>query len=241
MKITAIKTDLFHAREDLPAFIVRHLSALPDRTVLAVASKLLCLWKGKIIPYVSAQQKDDYIRRESEWALKTPQAWLTVKDGMVMTNAGIDASNADGQLLLLPPDCYALAAQLRHTLCQKWNIQNLGVVITDSMILPFRSGVIAAAVAYAGFNGVSDLRGTPDLFGRKLEVTLVNRADSLATAAALCMGEGNDQKPLAVVEQAPVEFVDEVPPNEIQYPREDDLYAPLFKAVGYQTRSKKND
>jgi len=69
------------------------------------------------------------------------------------------------------------------------------------MILPLRAGVTAAAVAYAGFKGVKDLRGTPDIFGKKLEVTLVNAADSLAAAAALCMGEGKEQSPLCVIEK----------------------------------------
>jgi len=241
MKITAVTTDLFAPRADLPAFIVRHIPAVKENTVLAVASKLCCLWKGEIVPFASQAQQEELIKRESEWALKTPLCWLTVKDGMVMTNAGIDASNADGKLLLLPPDLYGLAAELRRTLCAVWGVKNLGVVITDSMILPLRAGVIAGAVAYGGFKGVRDERGKADLFGRRLEVTLVNVADSLATAAALCMGEGSERRPLALLENAPVEFVDEVPPNEIKYPVENDLYTPLFKAVAYYKKGEKND
>ncbi len=241
MNITAITTDVFAPRADLVAFIVRHIPAVPEGTVLAVASKLLCLWKGERVPFVSPAQKEELIKRESQWALQTPLCWLTIKDGMVMTNAGIDESNADKHLLLLPSHLYALAQELRQTLQQKWGVKKLGIVITDSMILPLRAGVIAAAVAYAGFRGVRDLRGQTDLFGRRLEVTLVNVADSLATAAALCMGEGGERRPLAVIKQAPVDFVDEVPPNEIKYPVENDLYTPLLKAVGYHKKGEKND
>ena len=115
-------------------------------------------------------------------------------------------------------------------------MKNLGIVVTDSMILPLRAGVIAGAVAYGGFKGVRDLRGQPDLFGKKLQVTLINVADTLASAAALEMGEGAECRPLARIEQAPVEFVDTVPENEIKYPVKDDLYAPLFQAVGYKTK-----
>lgn len=241
MQLTAIHTHLFYEREDLPAFIARHIPCVQEGTVLAVASKLMALWKGAIVPYQNAAQKEDLIKRESDWALQTQLAWLTVKDGMVMTNAGIDESNANGNLLLFPPHMYALAKQLRAQLQVAWGVEKLGIVITDSMILPLRAGVIAGAVAYAGFKGVRDERGQKDLFGRKLEVTLVDVADSLATAAALCMGEGNERRPLALIGEPPVEFVDEVPEKEIKYDVADDLYTPLFKAVGYVDKGEKND
>lgn len=240
MKITAIKTAIFSTGEDLPGFILRHVPAVSEGTVLAVASKLLALWRGKAVAYKDLSQKEDLIKRESSWALKTPLAWLTVKNGMVMTNAGIDESNADGKLLLLP-DCYAAAEELRQRVKQVWGVKNLGIVVTDSMILPLRAGVIAGAVAYSGFKGVRDLRGQKDLFGRPLQVTLVNVADSLATAAAYCMGEGAEGCPLAVVDESGVTFVDEVDPNEIKYSIEDDLYTPLFHAAGYITKGEQHD
>ncbi|MGN1058137.1 MAG: coenzyme F420-0:L-glutamate ligase [Candidatus Avelusimicrobium sp.] len=241
MKLTAVRTDIFKPREDLPAFIVRHLPSVPDQRILAVASKLFALWKGEILPYENPAQKEALIRRESSAALQTPLAWLTIKDGMVMTNAGIDESNADGKLLLLPENGYAAAEELRQKLCAVWRIKKLGVLVTDSMILPLRAGVTAAAVAYAGFKGVKDLRGTPDIFGKKLEVTLVNAADSLASAAALCMGEGNEQSPLCVIKNAPVEFADIVNAAEIKYPMENDLYTPLFQAAGLMKKGDCND
>lgn len=238
MKLTAVTTDLFLPQADLPAFILRHIPHAQEGTVLAVASKLLAYWKGKRMPYCGQDQFETFIQQESEWALKTPLAWMTIKDGMVMTNAGIDASNADGNLLFLPPDLYTLAAQLRIQLQQAWQVKRVGVVITDSHILPLRAGVIATAVAYAGFKGVRDMRGKKDLFGRALEVTQINVADSLATAAALCMGEGAERQPLCVIEEAPVEFVDEVPAKEIKYSVENDLYTPLFRAAGYRKKGE---
>lgn len=241
MKLTAVHTDIFKAREHLPAFILRRIPQVPEKSVLAVASKLFALWKGEILPYESVSQKEALIRRESSAALKTPLAWLTIKDGMIMTNAGIDESNADGKLLLLPQDCYAAAEELRRALGAAWGVKDLGVLVTDSMILPLRAGVTAAAVAYAGFKGVKDLRGTPDIFGKKLEVTLVNAADSLAAAAALCMGEGKEQSPLCVIENAPVEFRPGADPDEIKYPVENDLYTPLFQAAGLIKKGDCND
>ena len=230
MKLTAVRTRVFTENENLPAFITHFIKSVPENAVLAVSSKLVALWKGNTLPYTDAAQKEELIKQHSRAALKTPLAWITVKDGMIMTNAGVDESNADGKWVLLP-DCYAGAHELLTALKKAWQVQNLGVVVTDSMILPLRAGVIAAAVGYAGFKGVQDLRGRADIFGKPLKTTLVNVADSLATAAALLMGEANEQQPLCLIEEAPVLFVEKTDREEMQYPQEDDLYAPLLKAV----------
>lgn len=231
MKATPIRTSIFKEGEDLPQFIVAHIPSVKENTVVAVSSKLTGLWKKCTVPYKSAAQKEELIMQESQAALKTRLAWLTVKNGMIMTNAGIDESNANRKLILLPRDCYAAAEELRTALKTLWNVQNLGIIITDSMILPLRSGVIGAAVGYAGFKGVKDLRGHKDLCGRKLKTTLVNLADTLASTATLLMGEADEQSPLCVLEEVPVEFVEKTDPAELKYPPEDDLYAPLLKAV----------
>lgn len=230
MKATAIHTQIFEEKSDLVAFIVRFVPSVPENTILAVSSKVMALWKGCTVPYKEQAQKEDLIKKHSQAVLKTSLAWLTIKDGMIMTNAGIDESNADGKLVLLP-DCYACAQELRMALQKTWKVQHLGVVVTDSMILPLRAGVIAAAVGYAGFKGVKDLRGRPDIFGKKLQTTLVDVADSLATTAALMMGEADEQCPLCVIENAPVVFTEEINRDEIKYPVQNDLYTPLLKAA----------
>ena len=231
MKLTPIHTPVFNERADLPAFIVKHLPQVAEKSIIAVASKLVCLWKGLSVPYQNLAQKEQLILQESTRALKTSLAWLTIKNGMVMTNAGIDESNANGKLLLLPRDCYQAAAELRAQLKACWSVSNLGIIITDSMILPLRAGVIGAAVGYAGFKGVQDLRGRKDIFNKPLKTTLVDKADCLAGAATLLMGEAAEQTPLCVMENAPVEFCDKTNAEELKYPPQDDLYGPLFKAV----------
>ncbi|MBP5403911.1 MAG: coenzyme F420-0:L-glutamate ligase [Elusimicrobiaceae bacterium] len=237
MNVTPVHTELFKEGADLPAFILRFAPNVEENTVLAVSSKVVALWKNNTVPYESWVQKERLIKQHSQAALKTPLAWLTIKDGMIMTNAGIDESNAKGKLILLP-DCYAAADELRTKLKQKWHVQNLGIVITDSMILPLRAGVVAAAVGYAGFKGVTDLRGKPDLFGRPLQTTLVDVADSLATSAALVMGEADERCPLCMIENAPVYFTEKTDRNEIKYPVQNDLYTPLLQATKLITKEK---
>lgn len=239
MKLTAYRTALFKEKGDLISFIFRYVPELKDSDVLVISSKLISLYKGLCFTYQSQKQKEDLIVKESQAALKTKLAWLTIKEGMVMTNAGIDESNADGKLLLLPKDLFAAAEEIRTKLLQVYKIKKLGIIITDSMILPLRSGVIGAACGYAGFQGVRDERGKKDLFGKPLKVTQINLADALAASAAVLMGERAERKPLCRIEGAPVKFVAKTNKKEIIYPVEKDLYAPLFKAVGLIKRRKK--
>ncbi|MDR1683930.1 MAG: coenzyme F420-0:L-glutamate ligase [Elusimicrobiota bacterium] len=226
MIITPVKTEVFKAKQNLPVFIFKHLPRVSDGSIIAVSSKVAALWENRIF---AASDFEKQIKKESSHYLKTALCYLTIKDGMIMTNAGIDKSNAAGKIILLPKDSYKAAAKLRGALIKKYKVKNLGIILTDSMILPLRAGVIAAAVGYAGFEGVKDYRGKKDINGRKLKLTLVNIADSLATAAALVMGEGAEQCPLAVIENALVKFSAKTKKAEIKYPAPQDLYYPLLQ------------
>ncbi len=157
-----------------------------------------------------------------------------MRQGIAIVNAGIDESNAEGKLVLLPEDCFASAQKLYASVLhasgykQNTRIRKFGVVITDSRIAPLRAGVTGVALGYAGFRGIRDYRGTPDIFGKTLEVTQTNVADSLATAATLVMGEGSEQQPLAIITDAPVEFVDAVNQSELRIDPAEDIYRDLF-------------
>ena len=237
MNIQPVKTRVFKEGEDLIAFITAHIPKLRDGSILAVTSKIVALAEGR-----TADQKDKekIIRSESEWALKTKYVWLTMKDGMILANAGVDDSNAKGGLILLPKDSFASAQKIRSVLLKKYKIKKISVIITDSRIMPMRAGVVGVALGYAGFKGVRDYRGKPDIFNRKLKFTQTDIADSLATAAVLAMGEGSERQPLAVIESAPVEFRERVDRKELLIPLEDDMYAPLFgSAVRKSKRRKK--
>lgn len=226
MKIKAIKTSIFKERENLPLFIKKYLPELKEGSIIAVSSKVAGLWEGRTAPL---EEKEELIYKESDFCLKTSLCFFTIKDGMVMTNAGIDESNIKGKLSLLPENPQATACNLRRALMKIYKVKKLGIILTDSMILPLRAGVISAAVAYAGFEGVKDYRGKKDICGRELKMTMVNIADTLAASAGLLMGEGKETKPFAVIEDAPVKFRSKIKKGEIKYPLKDDLYYPFFK------------
>jgi F420-0:gamma-glutamyl ligase len=84
-------------------------------------------------------------------------------------------------------------------------------------------------LGYAGLRGLKDYRKTPDIFGRLFHFSRVDAVDSLATAAVLCMGEGRERQPLAVISGAPVEYTERVVKNELRIDIREDMYGPLFR------------
>lgn len=236
MHIHALHTRLFIEGEDLEKFIIEHVPILRDKDILVVTSKIVALAENRTVIATDQKSKESLIIKESEWAMPTKYIWISIKDGMIMAAAGIDESNAAGKLILLPKDSFAAAARLRTALRKHYRIKKLGVILTDSRVLPLRAGVVGVAVGYAGFRGVKDYRGTADLFGRKMRMTKVDIADSLATAAVLLMGEGKERRPLALVADAPVEFCERVSRSELAIAPEDDLYAPLFKHLRVKSK-----
>ncbi len=123
--------------------------------------------------------------------------------GWVHANAGIDQSNVvagepGAHALLLPEDPDRSAATLRTTLRERTG-RNVGVLINDSAGRAWRIGTCGIALGSAGITTLEDLRGEPDLFGRRLEVSVVGRADELAAAASLVMGQADEATPAVLV------------------------------------------
>ncbi|OGY79324.1 MAG: hypothetical protein A3B74_00545 [Candidatus Kerfeldbacteria bacterium RIFCSPHIGHO2_02_FULL_42_14] len=231
MIIRPIKTHIFQEGDDLFAFITDYFKKLPEKSVVVITSKIVALAERRTAIAENAQMKEKLIRAESEFAIPTKYVWLTVKDGMVMASAGIDESNANGKLILLPKDSFKTARFLQKKLRGKYGVRHLGVLVTDSRTIPLRAGVTGVALGYAGFCGIKDYRGTPDIFGRKFKFSRTNIADGLAAAAVLVMGEGNERQPLAIIERAPVEFCDRVNRAELHIDIQEDMYRPLFSKL----------
>ena len=229
MNIRPVKTRIFKENEDLLAFIDEHISPLSENTVLAITSKIVALAEGRTRELGTPEDRERIIKEESQFMMRTKYTWLTIKDGTVMASAGVDESNADGKLILLPADSFASAEYVRHSLKEKYGLTNLGIVITDSRILPLRAGVVGVALGYAGFRGVRDYIGTEDMFGRVMQYSRTDVADSIATAAVLEMGEGAEQQPLAIIENPPVQWADHVDRDELKIDPKEDLYRPLFE------------
>ena len=152
----------------------------------------------------------ELILAESESVMRKKPGVLITRHrlGLVGAHAGIDQSNVDHSggehALLLPVDPDASAKKLLTELMQD-NIEGLGLIISDSMNRPWRLGTVGCAIGSAGITVLDDHRGGTDIYGRKLKVTLINRADAIATAATLIMGETIEKIPLVIVRGFPTE------------------------------------
>jgi coenzyme F420-0:L-glutamate ligase/coenzyme F420-1:gamma-L-glutamate ligase len=74
----------------------------------------------------------------------------------------------------------------------------VGVIITDTMGRPWRTGQTDTAIGAAGLAPLRDHRGESDTFGNPLEVTVAAVADEIAGAADLVKGK-TLQVPVAIV------------------------------------------
>lgn len=198
---------------------------LGNGDIVCVAQKVVSKAEGQLIPLASvtpskeaqalAEETDkdprlvQLILNESTDILRKRPGVLIVRHrlGMVGANAGIDQSNIEhdgGEAALLLPVAPDESAQRLQQSLQKTFGVGLGVVITDSHNRPWRLGTIGAAIGCAGLEVLEDHRGGEDMYGRELKVTLINRADAIAGAATLVMGETIEKIPLAVVSGLPL-------------------------------------
>tara|TARA_Y100000768_G_scaffold235756_1_gene178293 strand:- start:600 stop:1298 length:699 start_codon:yes stop_codon:yes gene_type:complete len=123
------------------------------------------------------------------------------KHGFVCANAGIDLSNVErGQAALLPDDSDRSARRLRDGLAGRFQL-DVGIIISDTFGRPWRRGLTDVAIGSAGILPILDLRGSPDAFGREMQVTEVALVDELASAAELVMGKSSGI-PIAIVRGA---------------------------------------
>jgi len=119
--------------------------------------------------------------------------------GIIMANAGIDQSNIDdGYALLLPENPDDSATRIGRKIGAALGL-DVGIVIADSAGRPWRKGVVGLAIGVYGIPAVLDIRGSVDLNGRELLATEVGVADSIAAAAALLMGQGNEGNPVVLL------------------------------------------
>jgi coenzyme F420-0:L-glutamate ligase/coenzyme F420-1:gamma-L-glutamate ligase len=218
--------------DDLVALVVeackRSDLALEDGDVIVLAQKIVSKTEGRsvdlreVVPSPKARelaevaQKDprvvELILRESISVLRCRLGVIIVehRSGLVMANAGIDASNVDGaagdeRVLLLPEDPDRTASALRDTFKSCLG-RDIGVVINDSFGRAWRNGTVGIAIGVAGPPGLWDMRGLPDRNGRVLRATEVGIADELAAAASLLMGQGSEGLPAVHVRGFPLAF-----------------------------------
>ena len=242
MIVKAIKTEKVIPGKKLFDILDKNISNLEENSVVAITSKIISICEGRILP-IKGSNKDKLIEQEADLFLPKQSnkynLYLTIKNNLLAVSAGLDESNSNGYYVLWPENPQQAAKEIWQHLTKKFNIKNLGVIITDSKTTPLRWGVSGAAIGYFGFKPLNDLIGTPDIFGRELKMTKVGVVDGLAAAAVLEMGEGDNQTPIAVINDIPyVEFTDKEIEEELAIPIDDDVYSQILTSVDWRKGKK---
>ena len=239
MEIIALPTRLLlPPQDDVLATILTALDqagGLHNGDILAITSKVVSLHQGRVVPINQVLDKDQLIIEQAESYLPrhfVPHnyALLTIHNHLIAPSAGIDESNAQEYYILLPDNPGQLARDWYQQLRQRYNLQQLGIIITDSRSTPMRRGVIGVGLAFAGFQPLRDYRGQPDLFGRPMKISQTNIVDSLAVAAVYAMGECCEQTPIAIIRGATgLQFTDSDCADQLWLNSQDDIYQPLYR------------
>jgi len=261
MQVKAIKTHKITSEDkDIFKILDQYINSLEENSVVAITSKIISITEGKMVKMGDIDKdkqsltsrdslKDKLIEDESEYFLERSgnkyNVAFSIRNNLLVVSAGIDESNGNGYYILWPKDAQQSANKIREYLRKKFNLKNLGIIITDSRTIPLRWGVTGAAISYSGFKPLKNYIGSPDLFGRAIEHTQLNITDALATSAALVMGEADEGTPISIITDIPmVEFQDNNPSDEelksLKIEMEDDLYAPLLKNAPWKKGRRKS-
>lgn len=232
MEILALKSALLKKGVDLIKAIQvsfkQNKVKLCESDILVVSSKVVALSEGRVFELQKVNMRFARVHRNlknfdgkavdpcfaslvaSEADYVIPRSLLTtVKNGIIIPAAGLDYSNsAPGFVIGWPKNPQASARKLWKVLKRKFGLRRLGVLICDSHCQPLRWGATGLGLAWAGFNGIEDIRGQRDLYGKPLRFTRKAVADNLASAALLLMGEAAERIPFVIIRNAPVQFTD---------------------------------
>src|SRR3989344_9578588 len=135
MQVKAYKTKKIVAGDDLYKTLDEYLPKLEERTIVIITSKIISICQGDVIKNdgridkksLIKKEADLYIDVESEYGIALP----TIKNNILLTNAGVDESNANGYFVLWPKNIDESIAAIWEYLRKKNNIKNLGVIVTD--------------------------------------------------------------------------------------------------------------
>ncbi len=211
--------------DDLVHLISDSLSAakmtLCDGDIVVIAQKIVSKIEGRmvdlrdVVPSASALAlaeecgKDarivELILSEAVGIVRHKEGVIIARNrqGLVLANAGIDASNVPQQgnsenVLLLPKDPDGSADRIRFGL-EAVGAARIAVIITDSLGRAWREGTLGTAIGVSGLSALVDLRGDLDLYGRELKVSQIGLADACAAAAEILMGEGDQAQPVVLL------------------------------------------
>jgi putative folate metabolism gamma-glutamate ligase len=249
MKVSAHKTHKIQIGEDLFTVLDTYLPKLEEKSIVAITSKIIAISQGDVIKDDGIIKKDDIVKKEADYYIEYPvdtpygKTFLTRKNNLLVFTAGVDKSNSGDYYVLWPKNLQEITNKIWKYLRKKHQLKHLGIIVTDSRLIPSRTGVVGFGLSWCGFSGLNDYIGKPDIYGQPITMTKVNLVESFATSAVFVMGETNEQTPLAVIQDAPfVTFQDRTPTEEelnaMTWPVEKDMYGKLLTSVKWKKGGK---
>lgn len=246
MKIKKIKTDKITAIDDnILKILDRYIKKLKEKSIVVITSKIISISEGSLVD-IQKVDKNNLIKENSDYYLnrsKHRKRIFTLKNGLIFSAAGIDESNSNNYYILQPKNPQKTANKIRKYLIDRFSLEEVGVIITDSRTIPFRLGIIGVPIAYSGFKPIKDYRGQKDIFGRKMKVSISNVVDPLAVASVLVMGEAKEQTPIAIIEDISfIKFTRKNPSikelSSLNLSIKNDIYRSFFKKMNWKKGGK---
>ena len=235
-QVRGVSTGIIRPGDDIVSVLIAALlktnDAILEGDIIVIAESALATAEGRlisleeVIPSKKAAELAEEFGmdpREVEVVLQESDSivggisgfLLCMKNGTLLPNAGVDASNAPpGYLVPLPRAPDASADRIRREVLSRCSVHT-GVIVADSRTHAMRVGCSGVAIGCAGMPSVIDDRGRSDLFGRKLLVTKRALADNIATSAELVMGEADECIPIAIVRGLGIPLSGEIGIEEI--------------------------
>ncbi len=231
MKVRTHSAGLVEIGSGSIADIVRAVPKLEDRSIVAVSSKALAVALGDVVE-LEKDTLEDLVRQHSEQYLADSSMLLSIVDGQFVENAGLDSLGKHQLYARLPNQPFRVACEIHQALKSSHGEKLFGVIITDSRSTMGRRGAIGYCVSHYGFDAVNAYSGT-GLYGGEYQLAASSIDQSLAAAANVAMGEGDEQTPVATISEVGFVQFHEEPLDPEEYRTsvmvsDQDVYAPLL-------------
>jgi len=250
MQLFGIRTKLIEPDDDLADIILDAVLeqnlVIEDKDILAITSKAVATVQGRVVRLNSIKPSEK-ARKLAEKHNLAPtyieivlqeadeiyggvrKALLTLKNNVLIANAGVDHKNApEGYVILWPEKPHESAEKIRSEILKKTG-KRVGILIVDSRITPLRMGTTGVAVGIAGFEPIVDCRGAKDLYGNPVLITRHALADDLASAAHLIMREADERVPAVIIRGVSANLSEKINPDSIIISAEECLFMKLIE------------
>ncbi len=229
MKCIPIQTrEMKPPQDNLYAVIDEYMPPVENGDIILFTSKVVSIHQGRCYKKRETDKIDLAMAEADAYTYTvSPQKkrLVAVKHHAISLYAGIDPYH--DYFITLPHEPNKEAERLGRYIKKKFQIEKLGVIITDSHSMPLRRGVLCYAVGFAGISPLLD-RGQ-----RNYTKWTSNVVDVLAGYGGIYLGESAQSSQLTpIVIMRGVENVDytDTDLSDVFFvDGENDLYSPLLK------------